>query len=95
MRENKPDIDHLDVGCRGQRLGDADKQSGQDQECGQVHCDHRLEEERLEEVGGVHDEQDEDGREVGGQDLVDNPPVHHKLEINALAGIRGVSRQNV
>ena len=92
MRENKPHIDHLDIGRRGKRLGDTDKQSGQDQECGQVHCDHRLEEERFEKVGGVHNEQDEDGREVGGQDLVDDPPVHHKLKINALVWIRGVPR---
>ncbi len=94
MRENKPNIDHLDIGGRWKRLGDADKQSGQDKEGCQVHRDNSLEKEGLEEVGGVHNEEDEDCWEVGGQDLIDNPPVHHQLEINALTRVRGVSRQS-
>ena len=76
MREYKPDVYHLDIGGGGQRLGHADEEGGQHQLRGQVHRHHRLEEEWLEEVGGVDDGEDEDGREVGGEDLIDDPPIH-------------------
>ena len=84
MREYEPDINHLDIGGGGQRLGHADEEGGQHQQRGQVHRHHRLEEERLEEVGGVDNAEDEDCGQVGGEDLIYDPPVHHNLQINAL-----------
>ena len=76
LREDEPDINHLDIGGGRQRLGHADEEGGQHQLRGQVHRHHRLEEEGLEEVGGVHDGEDEDCGEVGGEDLIDYPPIH-------------------
>ena len=84
MREYKPDVYHLDIGGGGQRLGHADEEGGQHQQRGQVHRHHRLEEERLEEVGGVDNAEDEDCWQVGGENLIDNSPVHHYLQINSL-----------
>ena len=60
MREDEPDINHLDIGGGGKRFGHADEEGGQHQQRGQVHRHHRLAEEGLEEVGGVHDDEDED-----------------------------------
>ena len=84
MREYKPDVYHLDIGGGGQRLGHADEEGGQHQQRGQVHRHHRLEEERLEEVGGVDNTQDEYGGQEGGQELIHDPPVHNNLQINSL-----------
>ena len=84
MREDEPDINHLDIGGGRQRLGHADEECGQHQQRGQVHRHHRFEEERLEEVGGVDDAEDEYGGQEGGQELIHDPPVHHNLQINSL-----------
>ena len=53
LSEDKPDVDHLDIGGGGQRLGHADEEGGQDQQRGQVHRHQGLKEEWLEEVCGV------------------------------------------
>ena len=79
LSKDKPDVDHLDIGGGGQRLGHADEEGGQHQRRGQVHRHHRLEEEGLEEVGGVHDDKDEDCGEVGGENLINDPSVHYNL----------------
>ena len=52
---DKPDVDHLDVGSLGQAVGHGDEHGGEHQHAGQVHRHHGLEEERLVEVGGVGD----------------------------------------
>ena len=83
MREYKPDVYHLDIGGGGQRLGHADEEGGQHQQRGQVHRHHRLEVERLEEGGGVDDEENQDRGEVGGEHFIDDPPVHNNLQINS------------
>ena len=79
LSEDEPDVDHLDIGGGGQRLGHADEEGGQHQQRGQVHRHHRLEEEGLEEVGGVHYDEDEDCGEIGGENLIYNPSVHYNL----------------
>ena len=84
MTKYEPDVDHLDIGGGGQRLRHADEEGGQHQQRGQVHRHHRLEEERLEEVGGIDNAEDEDSWQVGGENLIDNSPVHHNLQINSL-----------
>ena len=83
MREDEPDINHLDIGGGRQRLGHADEECGQHQQRGQVHRHHRLEVERLEEGGGVHDEENQDRGQIGGEHFIDDPPVHHNLQINS------------
>ena len=73
LSEYEPDINHLDIGGGGQRLGHADEEGGQHQQRRQVHCHHRLEEEGLEEVGGVDNTQDgKDGKE-SCEKLIDDP----------------------
>ena len=84
LSKDQPDVDHLDIGGGGQRLGHADEEGGQHQQRGQVHRHHRLEEERLEEVGGVDNAEDEYGGQEGGQELIHDPPVHNDLQINSL-----------
>ena len=60
LSKDKPDVDHLDIGGWGQRLGHADEEGGQHQQRGQVHCNLRLKEEGLEKVGSVNNAKDED-----------------------------------
>ena len=55
LRENKPHIDHPDVGGGGQALHLADEDGRHDQHGGQVDTQGGLEEERLEEGGAVGD----------------------------------------
>ena len=83
LREDEPDINHLDIGGGRQRLRHADEECGQHQQRGQVHRHHRLEVEGLEEGGGVHDEENQDRWQVGGEHFIDDPPVHHNLQINS------------
>ena len=54
-RGDEPDVDHLDVGGLGQAVGHGDEHGGEHQHAGQVDRHHGLEEERLVEVGGVGD----------------------------------------
>ena len=58
-----------------------DEECGCDQQYGQVdrHC--RLEVERFEECGGVGHQQQEEGGEVGGQQLIGQPPLEHYLHL--------------
>ena len=84
MSEDKPDVNHLDIGGGGQRLGHADEESGQHQQRGQVHRHHRLEEEWLEKISGIDNAEDEDSGQVGGQELIHDAPVHHNLQLNSL-----------
>ena len=67
LGEDQPDVDHLDVGSRRQRVGDGDEEGGEDQLGGQVDCHNSLEEEGLEVIGGVDDTEDEDSRKISGQ----------------------------
>ena len=60
-----------------------DEECGGDQHDGQVHRHCRLEVERFEECGRVGDEQQEEGGEVGGQQLVDETPLEHYLHLQA------------
>ena len=53
LSEYEPDVDHLDIGGGGQRLGHADEEGGQHQQRGQVHRHHCFEEEWVEEVGSI------------------------------------------
>ena len=53
LSKDEPDVDHLDIGGGGQRLGHADEEGGQHQQRGQVHRHHRLKEEWFEEVGSI------------------------------------------
>ena len=56
-----------------------DEESGGDQQNGQVDCHCGLEVERFEECGGVGHQQQEEGGEVGGQQLVGQPTLEHYL----------------
>ena len=79
LSEYEPDVNHLDIGGGGQRLGHADEEGGQHQQRGQVHRHLRLEKKWFEEVGGIDNDEDEYSRKVGGEKLIHDPPVHHDL----------------
>ena len=53
--KDQPNVDHLDVRRLWQVVRDVDEHCGQHQHCCEVHSDHRLKEERLEEVGRTDD----------------------------------------
>ena len=73
--EHEPVVHHLDAGSLGQGLTHAHEHCGQHQHHRQVHRHHRLEEEGLEEVGGVDNTQDEKGGKEGGEELIDDPSI--------------------
>ena len=79
MRENQPNINHLDIRSRRKRFRDTDKEGCQHELRGEVNCDHSLEEKWFEEVCGVNNGKDEDRGEVGGENLVDYPSIHHQF----------------
>ena len=66
--EHEPVVHHLDAGSLGQGLAHPHEHGGQHQHHRQVHRHHRLEEERLEVVGGVADDVEEDGGHVDGHE---------------------------
>ena len=57
------------------------KEGGGDQQDGQVDCHCGLEVERFEESGGIGHQQQEEGGEVGGKQLVGQPPLEHDLHL--------------
>ena len=61
----------------------ADEQGGEDQEGSQVHRHSRLEEEVLEEVGGVDDDEHKDGGQIDGQDGVQDPSLQDQRHLDA------------
>jgi len=61
-----------------------DEERGSDQQYGQVDCHRRLKVERFEECGGVGHQQQEEGGEVGGQQLVGQPPLEHYLHLQTI-----------
>ena len=71
MTENKPKVDHLDVGGGGKALHLADEDGGHHQHGGQVHAQGGLKEEGLEEGGGEGDGKEKEGGEVGRHQLAD------------------------
>ena len=75
LAEDEPDVDHLDVGRRGQALGHADEQGRDHEEHGDVGGDKPFEEKLLEVVGHVADDVDDQGRQEGGQDDAQQPPL--------------------
>ena len=55
-----------------------------DQQYGKVDCYRGLKVVILEECGGVGHQQQEEGGEVGGQQLVGQPPLEHYLHHQAI-----------
>ena len=56
-----------------------DEECGGDQHDSEVHSHGGLEVESLEVSGGVADTEEEEGGKVGGQQLIDNPPLELHL----------------
>ena len=59
--EDQPDVDHLHVRGGGQLLYLAGKDGGHHQHYGQVDSNYVAEEVIVEKVGGIHNEEEEDG----------------------------------
>ena len=55
-----------------------------DQQYGKVDCYRGLKVVILEECGGVGHQQQEEGGEVGGQQLVGQPPLEHYLHLQTI-----------
>ena len=60
------------------------EESGGHQKYGQVDCHRGLKIVILEECGGVGHQQQEEGGEVGGQQLVGQPPLEHYLHLQTV-----------
>ena len=65
-------------------VNEPDEESGGDQQYGQVDGDRCLKVERFEECGGVGHQQQEEGGEVGGQQLVGEAPLEHYFHHQAI-----------
>ena len=72
------------VCCLWQRAGHADEKRGKDKERGEVDAHNCLKEEFLEVVCGVDDDEDKESGQVGGQQLVDDPPLQQHLSRTVL-----------
>ena len=75
--EDQPDVDHLHVRGGGQLLYFAGEDSRHHQHDGQVHRNSIREKVFFKEDGGEGDEEQQDGGEVGGQQLCGNLPLQH------------------
>ena len=67
-----------------------DEEGGCDQHNREVHRHRGLEVERFKECCGVWDQEKEKGGEVGGQQLIGQPPFEHDLHLDAGTGEAGV-----
>ena len=68
---------HFDIGCLRKGSGDANEEGGEDEKRSKVDSDDGLEEEVLEEVGGIDDGEHEDGGKVDGEDRVEETSLEH------------------
>ena len=74
---------HFDIGCLRKGSGDAYKESGEDEKRSEVDSDNGLEEEVLEEVGGIDDGEHQDGGKVDGEDRVEETSLEHHRHLQA------------
>ena len=83
--ENEPDLNHFDIGCLRETLHHRDQHAGQHQHYCQVHCQGGLKEERLEVVGDVSNDVEENSWDVyGGDDTQKSsakPDLNYKVII--------------
>ena len=87
--EHEPVVHHLDAGSLGQGLAHPHEHGGKHQHHRQVHRHHRLEEERLEVVGGVADDVEEDGRHVNCHKVSQQSPAQNHRDLNCvIAGLQ-------
>ena len=61
-----------------------DEESGGDQQDGQVNSDSSFKVDGFEERCSIAHENQEEGREVGGQQLVGQPPLEHYLHLQTI-----------
>ena len=87
LSKNEPDIDHLDVGSFGEGTRHTDEQGRENQLGSQIHSNNSFKKEILEEVCSIDNGENEKGGEVGGQQLVENPPFEHHCHHNTRVGI--------
>ena len=85
--EDQPDVDHLHVRGGGQLLYLAGEDGGHHQHDGQVHSDGITEQTWVEEDGDVGDEEQEDGGEVGGQQLGGHLPLQLQGHVDQVASV--------
>ena len=87
LASDQPDINHADIGGGGELLHHTDEESRGHQHHGEVHSNHGLEIDRPKEGGGVADTQEEEGGQVGGQQLLHQPPLELHLHLYTLVFI--------
>ena len=86
----QPEVDHLDVGGGGQRVGDADEDGGEDEEAGQVDRHRCLKEEGLEVVGGEAHDADEAGGQVRGHNGAEQSVRKSANNLDTITNYQGV-----
>ena len=74
---------HFHIGCLRKGSGDANEESGENEKRSEVDSDDGLEEEVLEEVGGIDDGEHEDGGKVDGEDRVEETSLEHHRHLQA------------
>ena len=65
--KDQPNVNHLDVGCGRKTLCNTYEQSGQNQKRSQIDRDDSFKEEILEKIGGINDDEDDEGWKVNSE----------------------------
>ena len=68
-------------------VNEPDEERGGDQQYGQVDCHCCLKVERFEKGCCVGHQQQEEGGEVGGQQLIGQPPLEHYLHLQTIRSL--------
>ena len=90
MSKDEEYVNHLHVGSGRKHLHDSHEDGGHDQHGGQVDTQSRLKEVRLEEGGGVSDQDEKDRGKVGGHHLVHDLPLEYNGHLDSLLRPAGV-----
>ena len=83
----QPYIHHLDIGGGWQITRDTDEEGCEHKEGCQVDRDHRLKEERFEEICSINHGEDKKSRKVGGENLIYNPSLEYYNQVDSLGVI--------
>ena len=83
MCKDQPNVNHLDVGCGRKTLCNTYEQSGQNQKRSQIDRDDSFKEEILEKIGGINDDEDDEGWKVDSEKRVVDPPFQRELDMNS------------
>ena len=87
LSKNEPNVHHSYIRCWRKFFHDTDEESGDYKHYSQVDCQGSFKEEWFEEGGGVGDPQQQEGGQVGGQELIGQAALEYNLHLNSSSDI--------